>query len=114
MDRQDADGGIEGRGPDVELAGVTHPVIDRQPVGAVAPACGLDQRRCGVDAGDARAGLRQRATEHSLAASDVENPRARCGLQQTQRARDDDVLVILAAALADQIVVPFGDVLPAR
>jgi hypothetical protein len=49
-----------------------------------------------------------------LAAGEVENPRPGFDLEQAHRARDDDVLVILAAALADQIVVPFGDVLPTR
>jgi len=34
------------------------------------------------------------------------------GLEQPQRARNDDLTLILAAALADELVVPAGDVLP--
>src|ERR1051325_2825451 len=115
LDRQDAYRRVERGGLDdlIEPARVADTVLDRQPIGAIAALGRLDQRGGGVDADDGHARGRERAAQPALAAGHVEDALPGLRLEQPQRARDDDLTLILAAALADELVVPAGDVLPA-
>ena len=71
-----------------------------------------DQFRGGVDADHVHAFAGQQAAEDALAAGEVDDALVGLGQQQARRAGEDDVLVELAAGVADELVVPAGDVVP--
>src|SRR5262245_46988265 len=74
----------------------------------------LDELAGGVDAGDAGAALVEDAGQHSLAARDVEHVLAGLNVEQAQHAWEDDAALVLAALVADEVVVPGRDVVPVR
>jgi hypothetical protein len=115
LDCQNDDRGVEcARGEDVrEASGVADSEVDRGAIGLAPPSRRLDQRRGDVDSGDACAAFGECATEHALATSDVDHTLAALRIQKLHGARDDNLSVVLAAALADEVVVPGRDVLPA-
>jgi hypothetical protein len=90
--------------------GQSRPMLSRQ-VGGEFPG-GLDELARGVDARARDAELCQSAAQHALAAGDVQHPLAGEGLKQAHDARQDDVLVEVAAFAGDESLVPSGDVVP--
>src|ERR1051326_2163603 len=115
LDREDHDRRVERLVADdlAEAPGVSQSVFDRQPFGAVSPLRRFEERRRRVDSEGADPRTRERPAEDALSARDVEHALPPLGLEQAERPRDDDALVILAAAFADELVVPVGDVMPA-
>ena len=72
----------------------------------------LNQSRCGIHAGHLATGLRKRAAEHALSAAEIEHALAALRREQFERAGNDDGLIELRSALADDAVVPVGGFLP--
>lgn len=76
-------------------------------------ARGADERRGGVDAGDVgQAAFVEEATEGALAAGDVEDAVGGLGLEEAEDIGEDDLALVFAAFIADELVVPVGDVGP--
>jgi hypothetical protein len=71
------------------------------------------QRSGRIDRDDRRASVRERAGDDALAAREIEHLHPRRGLDEPKRAWDHDLAVIFAATLADELVVPRRDRLPA-
>jgi hypothetical protein len=83
-------------------------------VAAEAGARGLDQPRRGIDARHVRRfRLQQQRDEHALAAAQVEDPFAGHWREQPHRGGQDDVAVVVGALVADELVIPPGDLVPA-
>ena len=110
LDRQHARCRVEViRGEKLQLARIGDFVTNlRRPT----LAGGADEGVGGVDAGDLGAFALQDATEHALAAGEVDDFLCRLRIEQFQHAGQDDFAVILAAGFADELVVPVGDFAP--
>src|SRR4051812_6792288 len=94
---------------EVEFASIADVVSDR---GVAALTSGGDELAGSVNAGHLHAAVEEHSTEHALAAGDIEHGLAGFGREQTDDARQDDFALVLAALVADEIVVPFRDAAP--
>src|SRR5690606_13911429 len=117
LDGEHAGRGVEaGLGEGGQVARVADAVVDvggaALACGGAARACAVGGRRRGVGAGGGDVEGAQAAAEDALAACDVDDARAGGGGEEAEHAGEDDVAVVVAALVADEAVVPVGDVVP--
>lgn len=79
-------------------------------------ACSLtgkfDQPRRGIHAYGVHTHLRKAAAEGALSASHIQHALAWRDLHQSQRARYQNLLVVIADPILDQVVIPIRNVIP--